>query len=530
MINVNNGGLLEIGDDNSPTNNKGVLELLDDSKLIIKNGGTLTINENSKIYIRDGATLEIRNGSTINVEDYGEIIVADGGKLLLKGETINLNGDNARIDIQNGGKVQTADGIDFTFTGEGYINYNEGGIFQLGTGSVFRLEGADIDDHILSIRANANLNIDDNDVELTNGHIYYYDDASFTSHHNNVTATQINFEDISGYASYAYKCSGTKEAIFDYCTFSGFDNGLLLENIAVTDITCPAEVSIEHCDFTDQRGTSIDAYSVSRIDGNANDVIAKNASIPYGIFAVDVTDFQWRGSTVEDYTSGTGIYIEDVLKFTMKAGTIDNNETGLESYHSNVFIQNKATIRDNNYGIYMDGANYSETDADELSNLVIGDEGCGWIINNTTAGVKGWDIALDIDAIEHALGDEFPLINRFDGNGIAFDVCVDDNNTAIADDIDLYYGDGLLARGNYWKSSGTPTEGVDFEFNYKGGIGHSCDVAISPVDISDYETTQPSTCSCTLPFLCTVEHDDIEDVLLRLADNSCDETIPEQGN
>jgi hypothetical protein len=216
----------------------------------------------------------------------------------------------------------------------------------------------------------------------------------------------------------------------------------------------------------------------------------------------------------------------------MMAGNVKYNIKGIEAYHSNVYIQNNATINQNNYGIYMDGANYGVEDADELMNLVTGDQGCAWIINNTTAGVKAWDIALDIDAIRHQidLGLEDPLINRFDGNGIAFDVCVEENNTDIADDIELAYDEGVMAKGNYWKSSGAPVEGTDYEINYKGGIGHDCDVALSHVEIDDYITSAPSGCSCELPIPCATETADFEDIMARIAESSCDETIAEQGN
>ena len=395
------------------------------------------------------------------------------------------------------------------------------------------MNGTGITDHILSLNAGADLLIEDNDVELSNGKIYYYSTSSFTCVSNTTSADHIDFNDISGYANHGLKCSETILVDLDYCLFNGFNTGLLLNDIVV-DPDCPAEVTIDHCDFADQRGNSIDAYTVSKIDGYVNTIIAKNSTIPYGIYAIDVTDFKWRGCTVKNYTSGTGIFLEDVDKFTMMAGTVKTNNKGIEAYHSNIYLQNKAVIQQNNYGIYMDGANYGVSNATELSTLMVGDQGCGWIINNTTAGVKGWDIIPDLDAYEHRnqTPEDDLLINRFDGNGIAFDICIDDNNAALADDIaDAFIEDEeeILAKGNYWKSAGDPTEGTDYEINFKGGIGHNCDVAIA-VNATLSLTTQPSDCNCTLPIPCEIEIDDPENIEARIAATSCDETIPIQAN
>ena len=531
IININSGGIFELGDDNTPTNNKGNLELLSGSELSVNDGGTLKLNKYSKLYIKDGAILKINTGSIITVDDYAEIIVADGGKLILNAETLNLLANNSKLDIQGGGIVETAEEIDFTFTGNGFVSYNDGGIFDLGEGSKFRLNGTGITDHILSLNAGADLLIEDNDVELSNGKIYYYSTSSFTCVSNTISADHIDFNDISGYANHGLKCSETILVDLDYCLFNGFNTGLLLNDIEVTDVNCPAEVTIDHCDFADQRGNSIDAYTVSKIDGYVNTIIAKNSTVPYGIYAIDVTDFKWRGCTVKNYTTGTGIFLEDVHKFTMMAGTVKTNNKGIEAYHSNIYLQNKAVIQQNNYGIYMDGANYGVSNADELCFLVVGDQGCGWIINNTTAGVKGWDIFPQIDAYENQnqTPEDDLLINRFDGNGIAFNICVDDNNTSLTDDIEVAFEFDVPAKGNYWKSTGDPTEGTDYEINFKGGSGHNCDVEI-PVDATLSLTTQPSGCNCTLPFPCEIEIDDPENIEARIAETSCDETIPIQAN
>lgn len=177
IININNGGVLEIGDDNTPTNNKGILELLDGSKIIVKNGGTLKINKYSKLYIKSGATLEIRSGSAINVEDFGEIIVASGGLLLMKAETLNLLANNSKLSIHNGGTVQTTAGIDFTFTGDGLVFYHHEGIFDIGEGGVFRLTGSDEGDPVLWLQPDAVLEIDGNDVEITDAKILYEENS-----------------------------------------------------------------------------------------------------------------------------------------------------------------------------------------------------------------------------------------------------------------------------------------------------------------------------------------------------------------
>lgn len=531
IININSGGILEIGDDNTPTNNKGILELLDGSKVIVKNGGVLRIRKSSKLYIKEGAILELRSGSEVNVQDFGEIIVQAGGKLLMKAETLQLLDDNSKLTIEDGGTVETTTGVDFTFTGNGYINFKAGGIINIGEGGVFLLEGSAITDKVLSIGTGADLLIEDNDVEISDAQIDISPDGSFTSVGNTTTTTNVKFSDVGTSADFGLQCKENVLVTIKYTTFSGFDRGLLLRDIEISDITCPAEAVIEHCTFTQQRGVSIEVDNVSRINAYINTVTALDASVTNGVYALDVVEFKWNSGTVQGY-SGAGIYLENVIAFRMHGRISKLNDKGIEAYNSNIFLRDVATLSENNYGIYIDGANSGVSNAETLCRLITGDITCAWIIDNEIAGIYGWDVALDLDAVNHANASSNPLDihrNRFDGNGMAIQVCLENENTAIASAINDYYGAGLTMRENYWGTFGTPSEGTHYEINITEDVHGVCDDAISPVDAATSATSAPLTCACSYPLPCDEEVTD-GDISARLVATSCDNLIPKQGN
>jgi len=327
-VNINNGGLLEIGDDNTPTNNKGTLELLDGSKIIVKNGGTLKINKNSKLYIKNGATLEIRSGSAINVEDFGEIIVASGGLLLMKAETLNLLASNSKLSIHNGGTVQTTAGIDFTFTGDGLVFYHHEGIFDIGEGGVFRLTGTGEGDPVLWLQPDAALEIDGNDVEISDAKILYEENSQFVSKNAEVTINGCEFSDYNNDAAKALNCSESHDILIEHTAFTGFNTAVQLEDINTFDGYCEADVNINYCTFTNHRSYAMEAADVARLYGYANTITAANSTIQYGMAAYNCGDFTWTNSTIKNFTTGRGVYLENVTAFVMSGGSIQSNEYG----------------------------------------------------------------------------------------------------------------------------------------------------------------------------------------------------------
>ncbi|HPG34279.1 MAG TPA: hypothetical protein PLM34_10505, partial [Lentimicrobium sp.] len=90
----------------------------------------------------------------------------DGGTLVLNDNNIQLNATSAKIELHSGGTIQTAPNVDFTFTGEGYLLYEAGGIFNLGSHSRFVLQGTGTPDMKAWLQDDADLYIYDRDVYL----------------------------------------------------------------------------------------------------------------------------------------------------------------------------------------------------------------------------------------------------------------------------------------------------------------------------------------------------------------------------
>jgi|GEM_PF-894459 len=125
LVKVQSGGLVEIGDNNTPTNNTGTLVFPKASMLELENGSTLRIHNNSSLIIEEGATLIFHSGAQIL-----------------------LDGPEAVIEIRGTLKIMSGD---FTFSQSsgftgGYIRFDmsdpSAGIISMGTSATFDLTGS----------------------------------------------------------------------------------------------------------------------------------------------------------------------------------------------------------------------------------------------------------------------------------------------------------------------------------------------------------------------------------------------------
>lgn len=200
----------------------------------------------------------------------------------------------------------------------------------------------------------------------------------------------------------------------------------------------------------------------------------------------------------------------------LDGSSIRDNTDVVEARATNIFVRNSAEIKNNTNGIYMMSSHDGTTNPASMKRLVVGDEGCGWIINNYT-GVLAEDIFLDIDQQIHAnaSGDPFDIHpNRFDGNTWkAFEICYD------------YYGvddvsDPIPANHNYWTGGTAPSAG-----NYDIGFNPICSGI--DLDATVYYPTQPANCDC-LDEDCNTENTE-ENIQLRLSETSCNYLINKNG-
>ena len=142
-INVFSNAELTIGDG---LNQKGELTIVENSRVVIQNGGLLRLKDASKLVIKDGGSLVIENGAVIYLEDnQSSIHIEKGGELIVNG--------------------------DFKFNGNGYFQFDEGNILTLN--NEFRLRGANKDNRFIRLNQNANLNIGNHRIHLSHGLVDY---------------------------------------------------------------------------------------------------------------------------------------------------------------------------------------------------------------------------------------------------------------------------------------------------------------------------------------------------------------------
>lgn len=260
----------------------------------------------------------------------------------------------------------------------------------------------------------------------------------------------------------------------------------------------------------------MEADDISRLYGYVNTITAANSTIQYGMAAYNCRDFTWTNSTIKNFTTGRGVYLENVTAFVMSGGSIQSNEYGIESYRSNIFLRNKAQVKLNATGIefYTNRDGYDDLPLPCM--LTVGDIGCGWIINNDV-GVHGEDVHLEIDQL-----DDLELNpNRFDGNGDIFNFCI---SPEYVDEISPF--NKIDASGNYWGGS-TPVINSDYTIGY---TPHCNVVSLDP--LTDYVTTAPSSCACLTVYPCIVYEESTNFAInARINQTSCTTTIPNQtGN
>ena len=132
-LNINAGGLLDVGENTKVVFNKGSAITVGgvNSRIIVRNGGkliiepdvTLNLLANSKLIVEDGGQVIIQNNnaSPANATESAKLIYNAGAEIQLKG-------DNAVLELN--GKLHIADNATFTFTypgaNSGYIKFNRG--------------------------------------------------------------------------------------------------------------------------------------------------------------------------------------------------------------------------------------------------------------------------------------------------------------------------------------------------------------------------------------------------------------------
>ena len=503
---VGNSRVITLDQGKSPTDYQGIAQ--SDGSFLFAEPTVLTIKDGTKLEMKDLSNITIKNNSTMVIEEGAEvvmkngacIVVEDSGVLELRGNDITMMGEDALILIKNGGTLRTADGVDFTFNIEddivdgvivneagGYIAFEAGNIVELGEDSDFVIErdfafGA-TDKRFIQLYEDATLAlIDGHSLKLKYGKILYEKNSRIlitnqaaqtdesielygvnmtyngvTSSSNGVVGIEAEGLDLfsakyvnSNGLSHTFKLNA-KNGVIRTSSFTTNDIGISATNFEY--------ITLYRNDFRNIDGTSVELSNIDFAVLDLNTIGEPPSNINYSAYGVD---------------------LKQVGFANISNGYIKDCTTGILSEGSNVFLRNGAVIEDNIVGV-----DFGDTSLPDFA-LTVGDIGCASIINNDV-GVRGENIILNIDAIEHAAnnGGTPPRANRFDGNTTLFDICytapsiVNDNPT-------------ILMKGNYWGGgsfwSNTSLFKIDLAFG-----SPACGTTVN-IDDSEFVTIIPYGC------------------------------------
>lgn len=505
------------------------LRLLNNSSILLESNASIIVEEYSLLQIQTGADIELGNGAEIIIQEDGVVILEDGGlikatsanaKIIIEnGGTLQLNGNNiqlnnlsAVIDLRNGGTIKTADDVDFTFTGIGHLRFSPGGSFDLGNNSRFVLTGTGTTDVKAWLQSDADLYINNHDIYLEDCKIDYESNSKLRTAFAEFYAEGVLFNDGGSGATNGIHVYDTDSFEVYQCTFDGFHTGIRVEEVDM----CPDDdVNVQ------VHNTTIKNYSTHGIQGQVVDRMYLYANLVQGsststssVWLEDVVECHIESGTYKNNSNGQGIMLYDTWHFILDGATVKNNDKGIESWGSNIYLRNLAKIKDNtNKGIEAYSASDAISAPTALKKVIVGDLGCGWIVDNGT-GVAGEDIIINIDAIEHAIANDGPIYpNRFDGNTTAIDICYDFYD-------DTYISDELMARNNYWTGGGAPSSS-----DVVLGFNAACNNIT--VNSSSYLTSQPTGCNCE-GASCEDPMTEIE-LTTRMNSYSCTYLIDKQG-
>jgi hypothetical protein len=423
------------------------------------NPSTFIISPNATTVLESKACIRVMNHSTLVLEgtlrlsDSALIIVEETGVLDMRQEGLVLDGTGATLVIKSGGTVRTADGVDFTFSGSGYVQVYVGGLFDLGQGSKFHLEGSGKTDLVLRLHPGAQVQLNGHDLELRHGKVVH-ESSSLGVTNAGLYLLNTAFVSLSEGNGTGITGDSLGYAFIGSSDFTDLSTGIRL---AHSD-TLPTKVSlITGCTFYNVDFMAIELERMHRhMHITSCTLTGKGLISQYpsytGIRVAESKLTTITGSRIGGYTQG--IEASHVDGLYLNTTVVDSNTTGLYVDSSNVFIRRTSYVRHNETGVDMRGSL-----ADSMYLLVVGDLRCGNIMQNTTSdnrgiGIKGTNMQLHIDAARHAMARGDSLLqdvapNRFDGNNKMFNICYD-----------AWKVDTVYARYNYWGGAGATNVGM----------------------------------------------------------------------
>jgi hypothetical protein len=241
-INVNNGGLLQINGfykdmygsitDASPFTNNTIKVFTNEclnSTVNINSGGKLFLGDNNTLQNRAeltlvaGTTLIIKSGGELRVYNNSKLIIKPGAKLVIEpGAIINLTGSNAIIE--NSGLIEVMNNALLTKTGTGFFRIkNHNGIaVKLNGNAKIEYNGLGFTDKIIEVEnsqaeitstQNGQVNLNNARVNFVNGKL------------NVRTALNLTSTIVSGNGD-GLVATGNHPIVIDGCTFESTNKGI----------------------------------------------------------------------------------------------------------------------------------------------------------------------------------------------------------------------------------------------------------------------------------------------------------------
>ncbi|MGB1216984.1 MAG: hypothetical protein ACPG5P_03865, partial [Saprospiraceae bacterium] len=393
---------------------------------VVQNHSIMTIGANSNVRLEDNAAIVVRNTGTLVIEDgavidalgNGQIIIENGGIIVMRqGSEINLIGNNSKIKLE--GTLRTVDS-DFKLSGGGIVELHPSHSFEIADGQGIILEGNGQNYKFLHLIEGTNVNLDGNYLNLKNGLVEYEENSSIRVENAPfVSIDNVKFKELgnSRKTSTALYCYMVEQINIENSKFERFDIGV---HLAAFRNRSNIPHAIENSHFTNCRlGLLGESLFKLHIGNSTFDLIREQ-----GISLSNVNMVDFFDNTINGFHSSSldiinqGVELNDVIYAHFEEGIITNLNTGIKSGNSNIFIRDGASISNNGYGI---------SSVNSESNLIsVGDRGCGHIVDNST-GIYGENIVLDIDSYIHSTLDGTGILspNRFNGNGLLFNICND---------------------------------------------------------------------------------------------------------
>lgn len=440
-IEVNQGGLFQLGDPNSNTKS-GEVRMFEGSSLRVDAGGKMTLENNSKLIVDEGASITLSGGKQLFMNGQGSELVIGGN--------FYTNGD---VTIECKGKIVLLPTAKVNIGGKLTIN------------------GDVMNDNLLEFHKNATLSTN-NDFEIHNGTIVFHgnnkinvENTAQTIFENismeeggninseiqitnvsNALLTNVQASNFFTTTPFRIEGNGTESVQIESSTIKNGGNALILNDmnsvnifnsnfISFGEFNHPSEGLIRISNGIDAKNIAFLNIENTTFDGFVYNpkLVSKEPDTPkkYGLKLQDVNTTNILSSTFSD--SDYGILVPE-------QGLITDNDVN----ETNIYMHG-VKILNNLIGIEMSGGFAKSSSELNYGHLYLE---CTRIQDNREKGIRGFNILISAD---NYFADGENEINYFRPH----------TSTAVNEGglIDLNYSfndnyiNPILLRGNVWSTA-----------------------------------------------------------------------------